>query len=198
MWELKLINLDSGDFEEAPPNHWRNVLHSIAFTPAVREKLDACFTLYKGYVHKARDERQEVLRELAALAAELPGEPAAADAAQFASAEAAAAAFQQQRQQREAPPTLQFRQDGLDEWFALLEKLQVSMQREHMVCNMIMYSCAQVATHIQMGRAMLNSYPYWPNGAAILSVMHEEEQLAAAAAAGRTAWPEAPGRMRSI
>jgi hypothetical protein len=213
---LKLINLESGDFQEAPPNHWRSVLHSISFSREAREKLDACFILYKDHMAKARAERQEVLREMAALTAELHGssdnvtvtninvtDPAAAGP--FAAAVAGVSSSsgfgmqQQQQQQGEAPRSLQFRNDGFDRWQDVLEKLQVSLQREHMVANMIMYSCAQAATHVQMAKAMLHSWPYWPNGYCMLTILHEEEQAAAAAAAaGRPVWPEPVSRMRSI
>jgi hypothetical protein len=218
VWELKLINLETGDFQEAPPNHWRSVLHSISFSREAREKLNACFILYKEHMSKARSERQEVLREMAALCSELHGDvsnnvtnidvtdPAAGP---FAAAVAGMGAggsshssgfgLQQQQQQREAPRSLQFRYDGLDRWQEVLEKLQVSLQHEHMVANMIMYSCAQAATHVQMAKAMLHSYPYWPNGYCMLTILHEEEQNAAAAAAvGRPVWPEPVSRMRSI
>jgi hypothetical protein len=213
---LKLINLESGDFEEAPPNHWRSVLHSISFSREAREKLDACFSLYKDHMGKARAERQEVLQEMAALTAELHGSdsvtnmgvtdqgagPFAAAVAGMGAAASSSSGFglqQQQQQQREAPRSLQFRNDGLDRWQEVLEKLQVSLQHEHMVANMIMYSCAQAATHVQMAKAMLHSWPYWPNGYCMLAILHEEEQAAAAAAAaGRPVWPEPVSRMRSI
>jgi hypothetical protein len=203
---LKLINLESGDFEEAPPNHWRNLLHSIAFSREARGKLDACFSLYKDHMAKARLERQEVLQEMAALVTELHGRDV--DELQFGAAGPFAAAVAgtapttsglQQQQQREAPASLQFRNDGFDRWQEVLEKLQLSLQREHMVSNMIMYSCSQAATHVQMAKAMLHAWPYWPNGYCMLTILHEEEQAAAAAAAARRPlWPEPVSRMRSI
>jgi hypothetical protein len=214
LWELKLINLETGDFEEAPPNHWRHLLHSMAFSREAREKLDACFSLYKDHMAKARDERQEVLQEMAALTAELHGDDNdvtnsvtsvsnMSDAAgRFAAAVGGlggSGGVALQQQQREAPRSLQFRNDGLDRWQEVLGKLQVSLQREHMVSNMIMYSCAQAATHVQMAKTMLHAWPYWPNGYCMLTILHEEEQTAAAAAsAGRPVWPEPVSRMRSI
>lgn len=213
LWELKLINLESGDFEEAPPNHWRSLLHSITFSREARGKLDACFSLYKDHMGKARAERQEVLQEMAELCAELhgsddditnvtadPAGPFVAAVAGMGGGSSGSGSYpQQQQQQREAPRSLQFREDGLDRWQAVLGKLQLSLQHEHMVSNMIMYSCAQAASHVQMAKAMLHAWPYWPNGYCMLTILHEEEQAAAAAAAaGRPMWPEPVSRMRSI
>ncbi|WIA17291.1 hypothetical protein OEZ85_014159 [Tetradesmus obliquus] len=128
LWELKLINLESGDFEEAPPNHWRSLLHSMAFSREARGKLDACFSLYKDHMGKARAERQEVLQEMAELCAELHGSDddvtnvtsdqagpfAAAVAGMGGSSSYPQQQQQQQQQQCEAPRSLQFREDGLD------------------------------------------------------------------------------------
>ncbi|KAF8055330.1 hypothetical protein HT031_006785 [Scenedesmus sp. PABB004] len=188
IWEAQLINLETGAFDEAPPSHWRAVFASIGFTPPVREQLAGCYALYRTHVARVADERAALLAELAGLQARLDGGGGAARGA------------------RRCPATLQFRDDGAEDYAALLDRLGASVAAEHAVANMLMYSCAQVASHTQMAKAMLHSWPYMPNGTAMLGLMYADDAAAAAAAeAARRggapgAWggaAEALGRMRS-
>jgi hypothetical protein len=220
IWELKLINLETGELAEAPASHWRSVLAHLAMTPAQREQPLACYSLFQDYMDKCRLERQAILQDLTDLETRLTGFSGAAtggsgtpgfrtsDPGQGsgtvqgpAGASLNPAEVQRVREQYMNPRTLQFRDDGLEEYQSLLERLQVSMMREHMVANMLMYSMVQVVTHAQMAKGMVAAYPYWPNGSAIMLLMQEEEAAAEAVKQDKASrgWREGgPSRLGSM
>lgn len=205
IWELKLINLETGEMAEAPIIHWKSVLSQLGMSSAQREQPIACYNLLQEYMEKCKQERVAILQHFNELEIRLTGScgapgvrssdpgqgpgaglgiaaglgvpcpPAGISMDPAAAAEAAAV-----RQSYVRPNTLQFRQNGLDEYQGLLEKLQVSVLREHMIANMLMYSIVQVVSHAQMAKAMVASYPFWPNGSAIMLLMQEEEAAVAA------------------
>lgn len=164
MWELKLINLETGDFQEAPQAHWRNVADHIQLPPQMRESALACYTLYLEYVERVKDERRAVLQDFSLLEHQLQAVQGGTSGT--------------------APATLQFRFDGYEQYHALLDRLQVSLKREHLVANMLSYSLAQIASHVQMAKGILSCWPYWADGPSVLSIWLEDEQLRAAAGAG--------------
>jgi hypothetical protein len=158
LWELKLINLETGDFEEASPAHWAMVAEHIQLPPQMRESAIACYTLYLEYVDKVKEDRIAILRDFNHLEQQLD----AANAATIGSGV--------------APPTLLFRVDGHEEYQQLLERLQLSLKREHMVANMLSYSLSQISSHVQMAKGMLACWPYWPDGPSVLSFWLADEQ----------------------
>lgn len=198
IWELKLINLETGELAEAPGSHWRSVLTQLAMTPAQREQPLACYSLFQHYMDKCRLERQAILQDLTKLETRLTGSSVGATGGlgmpglRTSDPEQGVGAGQgsdpsptpealRMREQYLNPRSLQFRDDGFEEYQSLLERLQVSMMREHMVANMLMYSMVQVVTHAQMAKGMVAAYPYWPNGSAIMLLMQQEEESSAAA-----------------
>jgi hypothetical protein len=177
MWELKLINLETGEFENAPTSHWRLVLEKINMSPAVKDSSLACHGLYLEFVEKVRQERLDILTDISNLETLIAGSAATSVGAAGSSPTAAGSGASS------APATLQFRFDGYEEYQVLLQRLQTSMQREHNMCNMLMYSLAQVVSHLQMAKGMVYSWPYLPDGNTIMDIMHEEAAAAQAAAA---------------
>lgn len=180
MWELKLINLETGDFQEAPPSHWAMVAERIQLPQHMRESAIACYTLYLEYVEKVKADRQAVLQDFQLLEQHLE-----------AAAGAGSGGSSQQQQQTQAagaaPPSLQFRMDGYEQYQHLIERLQLSLKREHMVANMLSYSLSQIASHTQMAKGMLACWPYWPDGPSVLSFWLAEDQAKAHAAASLAA-----------
>jgi hypothetical protein len=167
MWELKLINLETGQFQEPPHAHWRNVADSIQLPPGMRDSALACYTLYLEYVDKVKNERQAVLRDFASLEQQLASAAAAAGSSPSGGASSQAAC---------APGSLQFRVDGFEAYASLLDRLALSLKREHLVANMLSYSLAQIASHVQMAKGMLACWPYWPDGPSVLSIWLQDEQ----------------------
>lgn len=223
IWELKLINLETGELAEAPITHWRSVLAQLSMSTAQREQPLACYSLFQEYMEKCRQERRAILQDLTDLETRLTGSsgmPAGglgspglrtSDPGQGTGEAQGSAGLnpslkpdpeaQRVREKYLCPRSLQFRDDGLEEYQSVLEQLQVSMTREHMVGNMLMYSMVQVVTHAQMAKGMVAAYPYWPNGSAIMLLMQEEEAAAAAAKQDRIPrnWREGgPSRLGSI
>jgi hypothetical protein len=162
MWELKLINLESGAFEEAPPSHWAMVADRIQLPPQMRDSAIACYSLYLEYVEKVKADRLAVLQDFSLLEQQL--------------ALAAAGSSGSSGSSGGAPPTLQYRRDGYEEYQVLLERLQLSLKREHMVANMLSYSLSQITSHVQMAKGMLACWPYWPDGPSVLAFWLAEEQ----------------------
>jgi hypothetical protein len=193
VWELKLINLESGAFQEPPPEHWRLVADRIQLPPQMRESALACYSLFLEYVERVKAERREVLSDFAALerqlaerqlaaaeaAAGATRERGGAGAASSAPAAPAAAAALAAAAACGAPATLQFRVDGYEGYQALLDRLTLSLKREHLVSNMLGYSLAQIASHVQMAKGMLACWPYWPDGPSVLAIWLQDEQLQA-------------------
>lgn len=163
VWELKLINLETGEFQEAPPSHWAMVAEHVQVPPQMRESAVACYSLYLEYVEKVKADRLAILSDFQLLEDQLQ---AAAGGAMGSSSQ----------QQGSAPPSLQFRVDGYEEYQVLIERLQLSLKREHMVSNMLSYSLSQIASHVQMAKGMLACWPYWPDGPSVLSFWLAEEQ----------------------
>ena len=179
MWEMRLINLETGDFEEAPPSHWAMVAEHIQLPAQMRESAIACYSLYLEYVEKVKADRIAILQDFQLLEQQLDAAGASTIGAGV------------------APPTLLFRVDGHEEYQSLLERLQLSLKREHMVANMLSYSLSQISSHVQMAKGMLSCWPYWPDGPSVLSFWLADEQArgparpaaAAAAAGGASAGP---------
>lgn len=167
MWELKLINLDTGDFGEAPPSHWAVVAEHIQLPAQMRESAIACYTLYLEYVGKVKADRIAVLQDFQRLEQQL-------DAAAALNVGIGI-----------APATLQFRADGYEEYQELIERLQLSLKREHMVANMLSYSLSQISSHVQMAKGMLSCWPYWPDGPSVLEFWLHQEQARAPGAGGQ-------------
>lgn len=159
VWELKLINLETGDCEEAPPAHWAMVAERIQLPAQMRESAIACYRLYLEYVEKVKADRIAVLQEFSSLEQQL----AAAAAPNIGSGI--------------APATLQFRADGYEAYQELIERLQLSLKREHMVANMLSYSLSQISSHVQMAKGMLSCWPYWPDGPSVLEHWLDAENL---------------------
>jgi hypothetical protein len=164
MWELKLMNLETGDFEEPPTAHWAMVADHIQLPPQMRESAIACYSLYLEYVEKVKQDRIDVLRDFQLLEQQLDAAAGGRGC---------------------APPTLQYRVDGYEEYQELLDRLQLSLKREHMVANMLSYSLSQIASHVQMAKGMLACWPYWPDGPSVLTFWLAEEQARAQLLPGR-------------
>jgi hypothetical protein len=167
MWELKLMNLETGDFEEPPAAHWAMVADHIQLPPQMRESAIACYSLYLEYVEKVKQDRIDILRDFQLLEQQLDAASAAVGGRGC------------------APPTLQYRVDGYEEYQQLLDRLQLSLKREHMVANMLSYSLSQIASHVQMAKGMLACWPYWPDGPSVLTFWLAEEQARAQLLPGR-------------
>jgi hypothetical protein len=165
MWELKLINLETGDFEEAPHSHWARVAEHIQLPAQMRESAIACYTLYLEYVDKVKEDRIAVLQDFERLEQQLDGAAAPNIGIGI------------------APASLQFRVDGYAEYQELIERLQLSLKREHMVSNMLSYSLSQISSHVQMAKGMLSCWPYWSDGPSVLEHWLAQDQ--ARAPAGR-------------
>jgi hypothetical protein len=160
VWELKLINLETGDCEEAPHSHWAMVAERIQLPAQMRESAMSCYRLYLEYVDKVKADRIAVLQEFSLFEQQL----AAAAAPNVGSGI--------------APATLQFRADGYEAYQELIERLQLSLKREHMVANMLSYSLSQISSHVQMAKGMLSCWPYWPDGPSVLEHWLDAESFA--------------------
>jgi hypothetical protein len=140
----------------------------------MRESAIACYTLYLEYVEKVKADRIAILRDFELLEQQVD----AAGAATIGSGI--------------APPTLLFRVDGHEEYDQLLERLQLSLKREHMVANMLSYSLSQISSHVQMAKGMLACWPYWPDGPSVLSFWLADEQARGPPRAAATGAPACP------
>jgi hypothetical protein len=178
------------------------VLQQVALQPDVVDRLTACYALYQQQLQCVRDERSALLAELTGLQARLDNvqgrplqqqqQPGGQDSTAL-----------QQTASLMPPHSLQFRQDGFEEYTNLADRLSSSLQQEHMVSHLLMYACAQASSHAHMARAMLASYPFWPDGCAMLALLHAETDSMAGTV--RTVAPGAdelgtvtePVRMRS-
>jgi hypothetical protein len=84
--------------------------------------------------------------------------------------------------------TFQFRPPGLFDYQHVLSALHASMHREHVLVNMLMYALFHVLHREQMARALVASWPFWPDVPAMVDVLRQR-QAGAGALRRLPTWP---------
>ena len=139
MYQLKLLNMETGLPETPPEEHWVRVVTALQLSDEQKRSINSCYDLYKKALEKIYRDREELSAQLVQAQKLL----AAGSASQLDS------------------NSLQLELD-VD---LILDQLDLNLAREHTVRMMFAsFSSRKVLTPLQFAKGAVHCYPYFPDG----------------------------------